>query len=288
MAAQHIVLYGKGGVGTSTTAANISAALAELGFRVVQIGFDARHDSTRTLRGDVRVKTILDLLSSKRPLAVEDVAVTGFKGVLCVEAGMPDPHVGCSGHGFKTVISRLGEPSFLGSYRPDFVLYDVSAEAVCGGITAPLLSGIAERVYVVSSSDFMSIFAANNILRTIQEHGAGGRLAFGGILANGLAAPFMESIIADFAAKTGVTDVRYIPRSLMVMQCELYGRTVIDAAPLSNHAYLYRRLARHMAEHETVGLPHALSREEMTSWARGWGDRIVELETGVISNGEGI
>ncbi|KAF0219068.1 MAG: nitrogenase iron protein [Geobacteraceae bacterium] len=288
MAPKHIAIYGKGGVGTSTMTSNISAALAEIGYRVIQIGFDPKNESTGTLRGEREVTTLLEAVQKKRDVTAENVAVAGFKGVLCVEAGLPAPGVGCTGHTFGEVISLLKEPGLFVEHRPDFVIYDVSGDAVCGGIVAPLLNGIAERVYVVSSSDFMSLFAANGFFRLINEHGEKGGAAFGGLIANGLTAPFAESIVDDFARKTGSPVVGYVPRSLVVMQSELYGQTVIEAAPLSNHAYIYRRLARHIARQEGGELPQPLSPGELKRWARKWGDRILELETGVISEGEGI
>lgn len=288
MAPKHIAIYGKGGVGTSTTASNVSAALAEAGYRVIQIGFDPKNDSTGTLRGERAAATLLDVVREKRDVTIENVAVAGFKGILCVETGLPAPGGGCAGRIFGDVVSLLKRPGLFAQHRPDFIIYDVSGEAVCGGIVAPLLNGIAERVYVVSSSDFMSLFAANGFFRIINEHGERGGAAFGGLIANGLTAPFAESIVDDFAVKTGSPVVGYVPRSLVVMQSELYGQTVLEAAPLSNHAYIYRRLARHIAQHDGGSLPQPLSAGELKGWARKWGDRILELETGVICEGAGI
>lgn len=287
MAALHIALYGKGGVGTSTTAANISAALAELGYRVVQVGFDPRQDSTEVLRGGREVWTILDALRAPGGAVTSDIVVSGFKGVLCMESGLPASDAVCMGSGSVAVLDFLRERRFLAAHDPDVVIYDVSGEAVCSGIAGSFLNGIADQVYVISSADFMSLFAANNMFRTIARHASGG-VRLGGIIANGLTASFAETIMADFALKTGTRIAGSVPRSLVVMQSSLYGQTVIEAAPLSNHAYYYRRLARHMVENRDQFVPHPLSPDAIKEWARGWGDMILELESGLIRNGDGI
>lgn len=287
MSARHIAFYGKGGVGTSTTAANISAALAETGYRVIQVGFDPRHNSTEVLRGEREVKTIFDALREPGGAANIDIIVSGFKGVLCMETGLPASDVACTGSGSVAVLDFLKERRFLEGYDPDIVIYDVSGEAVCGGIAGSFLNGVADLVFVVSSADFMSLFAANNIFRFFARHAAGG-VRLGGVIANGLTASFAETIMADFALKTGTRIAGSVPRSLVVMQSALYGQTVIEAAPLSNHAYFYRRLARHMVENRDMFVPLPLSPEELKEWARGWGDMILEMESGLIRRGEGI
>ncbi len=287
MSPQHIAFYGRGGVGTSTTAANASAALAESGHRVMQVGFDPRHDSTGILRGGQEVRTLLDAVRETDDPPLDGIVVSGFKGVLCLETGLPAPDVACTGSGAVAVIEFLRARRFLAGFSPDFVIYDVSGETVCGGIAGSLLGDIAERLFVVSSADFMSLFAANNFFRVIARHAAGGA-RLGGLIANGLTAPFAETIMADFALKTGTRIAGTVPRSLVVMQSALYGQTVIEAAPLSNHAYFYRRLARHLVENRDAFLPRPLSPEELKRWARGWGDMILELETGVVGRGEGI
>jgi len=285
--AAHIALYGKGGVGTSTTAANISAALAESGHRVMQIGFDPRHDSTEILRGEQEVGTIYDALREPaRRGGEKEIIVSGFKGVLCMESGLPVSDAACLGNGSAAVIAFLKERRFLTGLDPDFVIYDISGEALCGCIAASLLNDLAERVFIVSSADFMSISAANNIFRGITRHTAG--VPLGGIIANGLTASFAETIMADFALKTGTRIAGTVPRSLVVTQSALFGRTVIEAAPLSNQAYFYRRLARHMVGIHDTFVPVPLSSKELKEWARGWGEMILEMESGVIRGGAGI
>jgi len=287
MPVQHIALYGKGGVGTSTTAANLSVALAEAGHRVLQVGFDASHDSTGVLRGNRTIRTILDAVRETGDAATDDIIVRGFKGVLCMETGLPSPELACTGHGSVAVLEFLKERSFLKTHNPEIFIYDISGEAVCSGIAGTLLTDIAESVFIVSSADFTSLFAANNFFRVISRHAAAGA-RLGGIIANGLTAPFAETIMADFAQKTGTRITGTVPRSLVVMQSALYNQSVIEAAPLSNHAYIYRRLACQIIENRETFQPRPLSPEGLKNWARGWGDMILELETGIISRGGGI
>jgi nitrogenase iron protein NifH len=284
---QHIAFYGKGGVGTSTTATNISIALAEGGQRVIQVGFDPAHDSTGVLRGGRKVRTILEEVQNTETSAQDEIIVRGFKGVLCMETGLPSPDLACTAHDALAVFQFLKERSFLQKYNPDIVVYDVSGEAVCGGISGTLLSDIAERVFIVSSADFKSFYTANNFFSSISRYAASS-VRFGGIIANGLTAPFAETIMSDFALKTGTKIAGTIPRSLVVMQSSLYNQSVIEAAPLSNHAYIYRRLARLIVENKETFKPRPLSTEGLKNWAREWGDMILELETGIIGRGGGI
>ncbi len=287
MSAQHIAFYGRGGVGTTTTATNVSVALAEAGHRVIQIGFDPDNGSTEFLRGDRPIVTILDAMRKSENALVENTVVCGFRGVFCVETGLPAPDAACTAQDSVAVMEFLRKRAVLEKHDTDFVIYDLSGEAFCGGAAGALLAEIAERVFVVSSADFTSFSAVNKFFRTICRPD-GNRVRLGGIIANGLTAPFAETIMTDFAQKTGVRITGNIPRSLVVMQSALYSQSVIEAAPLSNNAANYRRLARRIVENGEAFRPRPLSSEELKRWAREWGDTILELETGVISSGGGI
>ena len=283
--AKHIAIYGKGGIGKSTTTSNISAALAEAGYKVIQIGCDPKSDSTNTLRGGNYLPTVLDSLRESASVKIEDISVLGFKGVLCIEAGGPVPGVGCAGRGINAAVNLLQELHLFEDYKPDYVLYDVLGDVVCGGFAVPIREGITDRVFVVSSSDFMAIYAANNLFKAINKYAPSGGAQLGGIIANGLSAPYSKSIIDDFASRTSTKVVEYVPRSLVVSQSELYGQTVIEANPKSAHADIYRNLARNIAENDQLGVPKPLNVTELRDWAREWGDRILQLESGIV-NGE--
>jgi len=280
---KQIAIYGKGGIGKSTTTSNLAAALAEAGYRVVQIGCDPKSDSTNTLRGGNYLPTVLDSTRDGEKVRLEDISVVGFKGVLCIEAGGPVPGVGCAGRGINAAVSLLQDLNLFEEFKPDFVLYDVLGDVVCGGFAVPIREGLADKVYVVSSSDFMAIYAANNLFKAITKYAPSGGAQLGGIIANGLIAPYAKSLVDDFADRTGTSVVQYIPRSLVVSQSELYGKTVIEANPTSVHADLYRQLAKRIvADTETV-IPKPLNVTELRDWAREWGDRILQEEKGEVT-----
>ena len=183
---QHIAVYGKGGIGKSTTTSNLAAALAEGGSRVIQIGCDPKSDSTNTLRGGAYLPSVLDATRDGSQVKLSDVSAVGFSGVLCIEAGGPVPGVGCAGRGINAAIELLRELHLFEEFKPDVVLYDVLGDVVCGGFAVPIREGLTDRVYVVSSSDFMSIYAANNLFRAINKYAPSGGAKLGGIIANSL------------------------------------------------------------------------------------------------------
>lgn len=275
---QHLAIYGKGGIGKSTTTSNIAAALAEAGYRVVQIGCDPKSDSTNTLRGGNYLNTVLDSTRDGAVVRLGDIAAVGFKGVVCVEAGGPVPGVGCAGRGINAAISLLQELHLFEEVQADVVLYDVLGDVVCGGFAVPIREGLTDRVYVVSSSDFMAIYAANNLFKAINKYAPSGGAKLGGIIANSLSASYAQPLIDDFADRTGTCVVDYVPRSPVVAQSELYGQTVIEANPGSAQADVYRRLARAIVEDTDPVIPKPLAVNELRQWARDWGDLILREE----------
>jgi nitrogenase iron protein NifH len=279
---KQIAIYGKGGIGKSTTTSNIAAALAEAGYRVVQIGCDPKSDSTNTLRRGNYLPTVLDSTRDGEKVRLEDISVVGFKGVVCIEAGGPVPGVGCAGRGINAAVSLLQDLHLFEEYKPDFVLYDVLGDVVCGGFAVPIREGLADKVYVVSSSDFMAIYAANNLFKAITKYASTGGARLGGIIANSLNAPYAKSLIDDFAEQTGAIVTGYVPRSLTVAQSELYGKTVIEAQPDSAQADVYRKLAQRIIEDAETVVPLPMNVTELRDWARKWGDQILRIEQGEV------
>lgn len=285
---KHIAIYGKGGIGKSTTTSNISAALAEAGYRVIQIGCDPKSDSTNTLRGNNYLPTVLDSLREGNKIHLDDISIKGFKGVLCIESGGPVPGVGCAGRGINAAVNLLQELNLFEEFKPDYVLYDVLGDVVCGGFAVPIRDGITDRAYVVSSSDFMAIYAANNLFKAINKYAPTGGAKLGGVIANSIRAGYSKSIVDDFTQRTGTTVAGYVNRSIVVQQSELYGKTVIEANPTSEQADIYRNLAKYIAENEELVVPNPLGAGELRDWAREWGDKIYNLESGVVAGTEGI
>ena len=280
--AKQIAIYGKGGIGKSTTTSNLSAALSKLGYKVMQFGCDPKSDSTNTLRNGTYIPTVLDTLREKSAVNAHEVIFRGFNGVYCVEAGGPSPGVGCAGRGIITAVELFKQQRIFEELDLDFVIYDVLGDVVCGGFAVPIREGIAQHVFTVSSADFMSVYAANNLFRGIQKYSNSGGALLGGVIANSINQPYAKEIIDDFVAQTQTRVVEYIPRSVTVTQCELQGKTTIEAAPDSTQAQVYLSLARKIAAHTDSRAPNPLGVQALRDWAGKWGKYLLSLETGEV------
>ncbi|HEX2927906.1 MAG TPA: nitrogenase iron protein [Ruminiclostridium sp.] len=279
---KQIAIYGKGGIGKSTTTSNISAALSVAGYKVMQFGCDPKSDSTNTLRGGNYIPTVLDTLREKNTVKAHEVIFEGFNGIYCVEAGGPAPGVGCAGRGIITAVQLFKQQSIFEELDLDFVIYDVLGDVVCGGFAVPIREGIAEHVFTVSSADFMAVYAANNLFKGIHKYSNSGGALLGGVIANSINAPYAKDIIDDFVKQTSTQVVEYVPRSVTVTQSELQGKTTIEAAPDSKQAQVYKSLAAKIAGHEESKVPSPLDVKELREWASRWGDYLLALETGEI------
>ena len=241
---KRIALYGKGGIGKSTIAANLTAALAGAGNKVLQIGCDPKHDSTRLLLNGEPVVTVLDYLRDTAPemQRLDDILHTGYLGVKCVEAGGPEPGVGCAGRGILStfeLLDRLG----LREKEFDIILYDVLGDVVCGGFAVPLRRGYADVIYVVTSEEFMSIYAANNILRGVKNFdGNGPRLA--GLILNSRGADEDRKPVFGFAEAVRLPVDFIIPRSDCFRRAEEEEKTIIEAFPESGEAEIFFSMAK--------------------------------------------
>jgi nitrogenase iron protein NifH len=277
-----IAIYGKGGIGKSTTTSNISAALAASGLKVMQIGCDPKSDSTTTLRGGGYIPTILDTLREKKNVKANEVVFEGFAGIYCVEAGGPAPGVGCAGRGIITSVELLKQLRVFEELDLDIVVYDVLGDVVCGGFAVPVREGIADHVFTVSSSDFMAIYAANNLFKGIQKYSNNGGALLGGVIANSMNSQYHRAIIDDFVEHTKTQVVEYVPRSITVTQSELQGKTTIEAFPDSEQAKVYNGLAERIYNHTNSKVPSPLNDKELHDWAFKWADTLLAIETGEV------
>jgi len=288
---EHIVLYGKGGVGTSTLTANISAALVEAGFRVLLIGCSLNGDSCSVLNGGYSIPTVREQYEKHGTITFDTVVSRGFKDTYCIELGSSQAEPGLSGT--IQAIDLLLKHDLISSLNPDYVLYDISGDQAFGVIQALGERIVLHRIFAVTTADFMSLRAVNSILVQLERF-SGNRvpIPFGGLLPNVVASSFEESFIADFAKHAGTHILGRIPRSLIVRQCELYGKTVIEASPLSNQSYFYRRLANQIVDEATAltvkRQPNPFSRDQLRTWAREWADRLFALENGLVTDGAAI
>jgi len=279
---KQIAIYGKGGIGKSTTTSNISAALAVAGYKVMQVGCDPKSDSTNTLRGGTYIPTVLDTLREGKTIKAADIVFEGFGGVYCVEAGGPAPGVGCAGRGIISAVQQLKSLKVFEDLDLDYVIYDVLGDVVCGGFAVPIREGIAEHVFTVSSADFMAIYAANNLFTGIKKYSTSRGALLGGVIANSINAPYAKHIIDDFVARTSTQVMEYIPRSVVVTKSELQGKTTIEAFPDSPQAQVYKNLAAKIAAHEKSTVPSPLEIQDLRDWAAQWADNLVALEIGEV------
>jgi nitrogenase iron protein NifH len=279
---KQIAIYGKGGIGKSTTTSNISAALATQGLKVMQFGCDPKADSTNTLRGGTYIPTVLDSMRESARIKPDDVIFEGFGGVYCVEAGGPAPGVGCAGRGIISAVQLFKQQRVFDELDLDIVIYDVLGDVVCGGFAMPIREGIAEHVFTVTSADFMAIYAANNLFKGIKKYSNSGGALLGGVIANSINAPYAKDIIDDFVAQTKTQVVQYVPRSVTVTQAELQGKTTVEASPDSDQAAIYQALATRIWEHEDSRTPEPLEISDLRVWAAGWADQLLAIETGEV------
>ena len=238
-----LAIYGKGGIGKSTTVSNIAVALARQGKTVMQIGCDPKADSTASLRGGEPMPTVLDLVRARKPFSLEDMIRTGHAGVLCVEAGGPTPGSGCAGRGIISALEKLEEMGAYRVYAPDVVLYDVLGDVVCGGFSMPMRQGYADRVFILTSGESMAIHAAANIAMALENFRGRGYASLGGFILNRRDVPEEEEKTEALAEEFGSSVIGTLSRSPLVPQAEALRKTVLEAFPDSPMAEEYRILA---------------------------------------------
>ncbi|QKD82749.1 nitrogenase iron protein [Thermoleptolyngbya sichuanensis A183] len=261
---RQIAFYGKGGIGKSTTSQNTLAAMAEKGQRIMIVGCDPKADSTRLMLHSKAQTTILHLAAERgavEDLELDEVLLTGYRGVKCVESGGPEPGVGCAGRGIITAINFLEEE---GAYEDlDFVSYDVLGDVVCGGFAMPIREGKAQEIYIVVSGEMMAMYAANNIARGVLKYAHSGGVRLGGLICNSRNTDREIELIEALAAKLNTQMLHFVPRDNVVQHAELRRMTVNEYAPNSNQAKEYAQLADKIINNKNLTIPTPISMDEL-------------------------
>ena len=260
---RQIAIYGKGGIGKSTTTQNTVAALAEMGKRVMVVGCDPKADSTRLLLHGLSQKTVLDTLRDEgEDIDLEDILLDGYGKTRCVESGGPEPGVGCAGRGIITSINLLES---LGAYTPDldYVFYDVLGDVVCGGFAMPIREGKAQEIYIVASGEMMALYAANNISKGVQKYANTGGVRLGGIICNSRNVDNELALLTAFAKELGSQLIHFIPRDNMVQRAEINRKTVIDFDPAQPQAGEYRALAKTIDNNDMFVIPKPMTQDRL-------------------------
>ena len=260
---RQIAIYGKGGIGKSTTTQNLTAGLAELGKKVMVVGCDPKADSTRLLLGGLAQKTVLDTLRDEgEDIELDSIMKVGYGGTKCVESGGPEPGVGCAGRG---IITSIGMLERLGAYTEelDYVFYDVLGDVVCGGFAMPIREGKAQEIYIVASGEMMALYAANNISKGIRKYANKGGVRLGGIICNSRNVDRELELLEEFAKELGTQLIHFVPRDNVVQRAEIRKKTVIDFDPEANQSDEYRELARKIEENDSFVIPKPMTQERL-------------------------
>ena len=260
---RQIAIYGKGGIGKSTTTQNLTAGLVEHGKKVMVVGCDPKADSTRLLLGGLAQKTVLDTIRDEgEDVELDKIVREGYGGTRCVESGRPEPGVGCAGRGIITSINMLEN---LGAYTDDldYVFYDVLGDVVCGGFAMPIREGKAKEIYIVASGEMMALYAANNIAKGIKRYARTGGVRLGGIICNSRNVDRELDLLRAFAKELGTQLLYFVPRDNIVQRAEINKKTVIEYKPDSNQAQEYRNLAEAVINNTKFDIPTPMTQERL-------------------------
>ncbi|MBR1749751.1 MAG: AAA family ATPase [Ruminococcus sp.] len=247
-----LAIYGKGGIGKSTCTSNLSAALASLGKKVIQIGCDPKADSTINLLNGAPVLPVMDYMREydDEPDSIEKISKTGYGGVLCIETGGPTPGLGCAGRGIITTFTLLEQLELFEKVKPDAVLYDVLGDVVCGGFAAPIREGYAEQVLIVTSGEKMALYAANNIYTAVKNFEDRSYAKVRGVIMNRRSVEDEEQKVRTFADKAGIDIIADIPRSADIIKYEDMGKTCVEGDPECDAAKQFIELAKTLIEED--------------------------------------
>jgi nitrogenase iron protein NifH len=262
---RQVAIYGKGGIGKSTTTQNLNAGLGEMGKKIMIVGCDPKADSTRLILGGLAQQTVLDTLREEGDdIDLDQVLKEGVFHIRCVESGGPEPGVGCAGRGIITSITLLER---LGAYTEDldYVFYDVLGDVVCGGFAMPIREGKAREIYIVCSGEMMALYAANNISKGIRKYANTGGVRLGGLICNSRNVDGEAELVSAVAKELGTQMIHFVPRDNMVQRAEINKKTVIEFSPDCGQASEYRTLANKIDGNDMFVIPNPLTQDRLES-----------------------
>ncbi|MEA4847256.1 MAG: nitrogenase iron protein NifH [Clostridiaceae bacterium] len=225
-----IAIYGKGGIGKSTITSSISAAIAGQGYKVMQIGCDPKADSTLNLRGGKELTPVMEVLQKSGGVCknLDEIAIKGYCGIVCVEAGGPTPGSGCAGRGIIKTFDTLDYLDAFKIFDPDYVFFDVLGDVVCGGFAVPIRQGYADEVVIVTSGEKMALYAASNIKAALDNFKERNYAKLRGIILNRRNITDEIEIVQEFADRIGTEIIGIIPRDNSIQSAEEKNMTVIQ------------------------------------------------------------
>ena len=273
---RQIAIYGKGGIGKSMVSSHISFALSAKGLRVLHVGCDPKHDSTRLLLKGTMPETILETLRDKdfdiKSISMDEVIFESTfnneceGAIYCAESGGPDPGVGCGGKGVVEAIETLRHLNVFETLKLDVVLYDVLGDVVCGGFSMPIREGYAGEIYIVSSGEIEVLFAASNIFKAVKRFNPRSGAKLGGIIGNLRELKNEKKLLKEFAERCGTQVVGFIPYSEKIKECSGKGVTLFQHAPDTPECEAFRQLADTIWGNKHFSVPTSMSFEELHAW----------------------
>lgn len=261
-----IATYGKGGIGKSTITSNLSATMANLGLKVFQVGCDPKSDSIKSLVHEDNYKTILEVFRDIPNIDLikkEDIIYEGYNGIDCCECGGPEPGTGCAGRGIIKAFEILNKIVDINSY--DIVNYDVLGDVVCGGFSIPLKLGYAENVVLIISGELMSIYAANNIMRAIENFHKSSDVKLAGIILNCRNVPQELELAEKFCFLTNCILLGVIPRSNSIFKSDYANKLAVNEDPKVR--VIFENIAHKILESKTT-LPEPLSQSRLKEFMK--------------------
>lgn len=264
---EKIVFLGKGGIGKSTIISNLSAIYAQMGRRVLFVGCDPKRDATMLLTNRIDIPTVVDQLILRNEVRAADVLLKARSGIDCIEAGGPEPGVGCAGRGIARMLEFFKESDLFAKNRYDTVLFDLLGDIVCGGFATPLRRGFGEKVFIVVSDELMSLYAANNIARAVLTCAPNG-VVLGGLVANLKDATADRAVIARFARRLNTRIVTVLTRDPAFREAEYRRLTMTEHAPRSATVRTLARLARSILAIDPKKVPPPVPMDDRTFYER--------------------